>query len=165
MAFLLSEKKTPEEAAQSFIAEMKVSETENKKLTVNGMPAVAVVSQQISQNQQTGAQNVVKFLSYFIQYNGQVYSFHGVAADGDFMNYVPVFRATMEKFEKLTDVAKINVKPTRIKIYKVTKTQTLSEIFKAQKIGDNRFKELALLNNLELTDKIEAGRLIKLISQ
>ena len=164
MAFLLSENKTPEEAAQNFIAEMKVSALENKKITINGLPAVAVVSQQTSQDQQTGVQNVVKFFSYFIQYNGQVFSFHGIAADADFMNYVPVFKSTMEKFDKLTDAVKLNMKPSKIKIYEVTKTQTLSEIFKSQKIADNRFKELALLNNLELTDKIEKGRLIKLIS-
>lgn len=165
MAFLLSDKKTPEEAAQGFVTEMKVTALENKKLTVNGLPAVAVVSQQTSQDQQTGAQNVVKFLSYFIQYNGQVFSFHGVAAEADFMNYVPDFRGTMEKFDKLTDAAKLNVKPERIKIYEVPKTQTLSEVFKAQKIADSRLKELALLNNLELTDKVEKGKLVKLITK
>jgi predicted Zn-dependent protease len=165
MAFLLSDKKTPEEAAQGFVTEMKVTALENKKLTVNGLPAVAVVSQQTSQDQQTGAQNVVKFLSYFIQYNGQVFSFHGVTAEADFMNYVPVFRGTMEKFDKLTDAAKLNVKPERIKIYEVPKTQTLSEVFKSQKIADSRLKELALLNNLELTDKVEKGRLLKLVAK
>ena len=165
MAFLLSDKKTAEEAAQGFVTEMKVTLVENKKLTVNGMPAVAVVSQQTSQDQQTGAQSVVKFLSYFIQYNGQVFSFHGVAADADFNNFVPDFRATMEKFDKLTDPAKLNVKPERIKIYEVQKTQTLAEILKNQKVAQDKMRELALLNNLELTDKVEKGRLIKLIGE
>ena len=165
MAFLLSDKKTAEEAAQGFVTEMKVTVLENKKLTVNGMPAVAVVSQQTSQDQQTGAQSVVKFLSYFIQYNGQVFSFHGVAADADFNNFVPDFRATMEKFDKLTDPAKLNVKPKRIKIYEVKNQQTLADIFKNQKVAQDKMKELALLNNLELTDKVEKGRLIKLIGE
>lgn len=165
MAFLLSDKKTAEEAAQGFVTEMKVTVLENKKLTVNGMPAVAVVSQQTSQDHQTGAQSVVKFLSYFIQYNGQVFSFHGVAADADFNNFVPDFRATMEKFDKLTDPAKLNVKPKRIKIYEVKNQQTLADIFKNQKVAQDKMKELALLNNLELTDKVEKGRLIKLIGE
>ena len=165
MAFLLSDKKTAEEAAQGFVTEMKVTLVENKKLTVNGMPAVAVVSQQTSQDQQTGAQSVVKFLSYFIQYNGQVFSFHGVAADADFNNFVPDFRATMEKFDKLTDPAKLNVKPKRIKIYEVKNQQTLADIFKNQKVAQDKMKELALLNNLELTDNVEKGRLIKLIGE
>ena len=165
MAFLLSDKKTAEEAAQGFVTEMKVTVLENKKLTVSGMPAVAVVSQQTSQDHQTGAQSVVKFLSYFIQYNGQVFSFHGVAADADFNNFVPDFRATMEKFDKLTDPAKLNVKPKRIKIYEVKNQQTLADIFKNQKVAQDKMKELALLNNLELTDKVEKGRLIKLIGE
>lgn len=165
MAFLLSDKKTAEEAAQGFVTEMKVTVLENKKLTVSGMPAVAVVSQQTSQDHQTGAQSVVKFLSYFIQYNGQVFSFHGVAADADFNNFVPDFRATMEKFDKLTDPAKLNVKPKRIKIYEVKNQQTLADIFKNQKVAQDKMKELALLNNLELTEKVEKGRLIKLIGE
>ena len=165
MAFLVSDKKNPEEAAQKFVEQVKVNMVENKKLSVNGLPAVALVSQQTSENQQTGAQNTVMFLSYFIQYNGAVYNFHGAAASADFNNLVPVFQAIMEKFDKLTDPAKLNVKPKRIKIYQVQKSQTVSELLKSQKVPDAKMKELALLNNLELTSTIEKGKLIKLIAE
>jgi predicted Zn-dependent protease len=164
IAFLLSDKKTAEEAAENFVAELKVATLENKKLNVNGMPAVAVVSQQISQDQQSGAQSVVKFLSYFIQYNGLVFSFHGVAADADFNNYVPVFRATIEKFDKLTDAAKLNVKPKRIKIVEVPATASLGQTFKSFKVQDSQMNELALLNDIELTEQVTKGMLIKIIS-
>lgn len=164
IAFLLSDKKTAEEAAENFVTELKVTPIENKKLNVNGMPAVAIVSQQITQDQQNGAQSTVKFLSYFIQYNGLVFSFHGVAADADFNNYVPVFRATIEKFDKLTDAAKLNVKPKRIKIVEVPATASLGQTFKSFKVQDSQMKELALLNDIELTEQVTKGMLIKIIS-
>ncbi len=130
---------------------------------VTGKKQVVLMSE--PQEIALGAQNVVKFLSYFIQYNGQVFSFHGVAAAADFNNFVPVFRATMEKFDKLTDPAKLNVKPKRIKIYEVKNQQMLADVFKNQKVTLDKMKELALLNNLELTDRVEKGRLIKLIGE
>jgi predicted Zn-dependent protease len=129
------------------------------------MPAIEILSQQTSQDQQTGAVQSVKFISCFIQYNETVFAFHGVAADADFNNYIPVFRSTMANFNKLTDPAKLNVKPKRIKIYAIKNPQTLADVFKNQKVAPDKMKELALLNNLELTDNVEKGRLIKLIGE
>lgn len=165
IAFLAPGQKSLDEAAQKMVEELKVTVIENKRRTINGMPAIEILSQQTTQNQQTGAQQIVKFLSTLIQFNQTVFVFHGVAADADFNNFVPVFRATMEKFDKLTDPAKLNIKPKRIKIYEVKNQQTLADVFKNQKVAQDKMKELALLNNLELTDRVEKGRLIKLIGE
>jgi len=165
MAFLVPGRKSLEEAAENMVNELKVTVIESKRKTINGMQAIEILSQQTSQDQQTGAVQSVQFLSCFIQYNETVFALHGVADVADFNNYLSAFSTTMENFNKLTDPAKLNIKPKRIKIYEVKNTQTLAEVFASQKVAQNKTKELALLNNIELTDKVEKGRLIKLIGE
>jgi predicted Zn-dependent protease len=69
----------------------------------------------------------------------------------------------MTNFSRLTDTGKLNVKPKRIKIVQAPAAGTLSQTFKTLKVPDNRMKELALLNNIELTSQVAKGKLIKII--
>ncbi|MCA1758809.1 MAG: M48 family metalloprotease, partial [Bacteroidales bacterium] len=83
MVFMLAQQKTAAEAAQTTLKELNLTVLETKRETVNGLPAVAAISQQVSQNQQTGQQQAINVMSYFIEYGGQVYVFHGVSSDID----------------------------------------------------------------------------------
>lgn len=161
--FTLTQQKTLEEAAQQTLAGLNLTVLDSKKATVNGFPAIGTVSQQVSQDSQTGTQQTLKVMSYFIQYNGAIYVFHGVAADADFNSYYRIFESTMVNFNRLTETSKLNVKPKRIKVVQVPATGTLSQAFKSLKVPDSQMKELALLNNLELTDQVAKGKLIKII--
>jgi predicted Zn-dependent protease len=161
--FTLTQQKTLEEAAQQTLAGLNLTVLDSKKATVNGFPAIGTVSQQVSQDSQTGTQQTLKVMSYFIQYNGAIYVFHGVAADADFNSYYRIFESTMVNFNRLTETSKLNVKPKRIKVVQVPATGTLSQAFKSLKVPDSQMKELALLNNLELTDQVAKGKLIKMI--
>jgi predicted Zn-dependent protease len=163
MIFTIARQKTLEEAAQKTLADLKLTVLDSKRTTVNGFPAVAAISQQVSQNQQTGAQQIIKVMSYMIQFNQTIFVFHGVADDTNFNSYYRIFESTMANFDRLTDPSKLNVKPKRIKIVSVPATGTLSQTFKSFKVPDQQLKELALLNNLELNDRVEKGKLIKII--
>lgn len=162
--FTLAKQKTAAEAAQTTIQELNLTSLESRNITVNGLPAVAVVSQQVSQNQQTGAEQTIKVLSYFIEYSGAVYVFHGVSAGEDFGNYLQMFESTMANFNRLSEASKLNVKPKRIKVQSVRNSGTLADAFKAFGVPQNRMNDLALLNNMELTDNVSRGKLIKLIA-
>lgn len=161
MIFTLGKGNTPGEAAQQVLQELKLTVTESKNIQVHGMPSTVTISQQTSQDQQTGAQQVLRVLSYFIQYNNAIYVFHGVSRDADFNSYFKVFESTMANFDKLTEASKLNVKPKRIKVQQVRKTGTLEEAFRYFGVPENLRKEFALLNNLELTDRVSQGKLIK----
>ena len=127
------------------------------------MPAIGTIAQQVSQNQQSGQQQVVKVMSYFIEYNGAIYVFHGVANEPDFNSYSQTFESTMLNFSRLTEPSKLNVRPKRIKIKPVRRSGTFANVLKYYGVPQAQQKELALLNGLELTDKVPAGKLIKLI--
>jgi predicted Zn-dependent protease len=163
--FTLAQQKTTDEAAQTAIKELGLTALESKKVTVNGMPATALISQQVSQNQQTGEQQTIKVLSYFIEYNGVVYTFHGVSAEANFNNYFSAFETTMGNFNRLTDASKLNVKPKRIKIQAVRSAGTLADVFRSFNVPQSQMQELALLNDLELTDRVPVGKLIKVIGE
>jgi len=159
--FTLSHEKTLKVAADSALRQYGLNLVSSKDITVNTMPALATLSTQTSQDQSTGATSVNKVLSYFINYNGTIYVFFGVSTDAKFATYSPAFESTMNSFAKLTDAAKINVTPNKIVVKAVPSAGTLSQALTALGVKQDRMAEMALLNNLELTDKVTAGKLIK----
>lgn len=163
IVFFLAQQKTLDEAGQEALKKLELNVLSSKRATVNGFPAIVAVSQQVSQDQQTGQQNIIKVLSYIIQKENSIYVFHGVAAEADFNSYFRTFESTMANFRSLTTPSKLNVKPKRIKIKSVQRSGTLSDAFRYYGVPQNQTKELSLLNNLELSDKVQKGKLIKIV--
>ncbi len=163
--FTLSPEKSLDAAADSTIAQIGLTVQDRKRITVNGMPAIATLCKQTVQDQSTGATQTNMVLSYFINYNNVNYVFHGVSAEADFANYSRSFESTMAGFSRLTDAAKINVKPKKIQVVKVQRAGTFSDALSQFGVNQSQFKELALLNDLELTSQVPAGKLIKIIGE
>jgi predicted Zn-dependent protease len=162
MIFTLSQQETLEDAASTTIQELELNLLDSKKTTVNGMPAIATYCNQVSQNQQTGLNDTIDVLSYFISYNGLNYVFHGVAGEADFKNYVPVFEPTMTRFNTVTNSSVLNRQPQRVRIRKVQRPGTLAEAFRSFRVPQEQMEKFAFLNNMELTDRVEAGKLLKI---
>jgi len=165
IVFTIASQKTLQTAADSTLKQLGLTLVRSEKKTVNGMPAITTTSKQTSQDQSTGQQQTIMVLSYFIDYSGTYYVFHGVSSDTDFGTYNKVFESNMTTFNKLTDPAKINVKPKRIVVKKVERAGTLSETFTALGVKKAQMDELALLNEMELTDKVQTGKFLKIIGE
>lgn len=165
MIFTLSDQKTPEAAGQKALKDLNLTMVDSKNISLNGMPAITTISKQVSKNEQTGEEQTIKVMSNFITYNGAVYVFHGVASEANFNNYQQAFYSTMNNFDRLTESSKLNVKPNRIKIVSVRRSGTLADAFKYFGIPQSQMNELALLNNLALTDPVSQGKQIKIISK
>jgi predicted Zn-dependent protease len=163
MIFTLSQQETLEDAAKVTIQELKLNVLDSKKTSVNRMPAISVLSNQVSQNRSTGLRDTIQVLSYFIEYNGLKYVFHGVSAEDDFKKYSSIFEPTMLTFNKLTEPDKLNRQPKRIRIKKVQQAGTLSDAFRRLGIQQKQMEELAFLNNMELSERLSAGALIKVV--
>lgn len=163
--FAITPQKTLEEAVKSSMEQLGLTLTENKKINVNGMPALVTISKQVTQDESTGQQNTIMVLSYFIDYNSTFYVFHGVSAESDFSSFMPVMGIPMSNFSKLTDPAKLNVQAKKVLVKKVQRTGTLAETFQSFGVQPKQMDEFALLNNMALTDKLQAGKLIKIIGE
>ena len=158
-----------QEAASTMLQQNGLRSLESQQITVNGLPAIAIVAEPQPQQQQQGQQQQqqqqpnVRILTYLIEYNKSFYWLLGATSATDFNQYYPVFKNTMDGFRILTDQAKINKKPERIRNKTITKSATLQQILKTYKTPDDRLNELAILNGMNLTDVVPVGMMIKTI--
>lgn len=161
--FTLAPGKSLEEAAQATIKQYGLTASESKSTTVNGLAALAVLSQQVQQDQSTGQQAANQVLSFFINYSGNIYVFHGVSTAKDFNSFQREMEATMSSFAPLNDPAKLNVKPKKIAVKTVNTGGSVSQVLSSLGVPQAQLKEVALLNNMELKDNVKPGTMIKTI--
>lgn len=163
--FTLSNQRSLQAAADSSLAQYGLKLQRSERRTVNGMPAIVTLSKQENQDQSTGAVSTTTVLSYFIEYGSMYYLFHSVSTEADFANYANIMESSMKTFARLTDSYRINVKPKKVYVKKVQRTGTLASAFSSYGISQEMMNELALLNNIELNDQVQAGKLIKIVSE
>lgn len=163
--FTFAQGSSLQQAAQASLQELGLTVTESSTTTVNGMPAITVFSEQTQQDQNTGQAQTTRVRSFFIDDGGTYYVFHGVSLLADFNNFLPSFNSTMQQFAKLTDPAKINVKPQRIRVKRVAQTGTLANAFRHHGASADKLEELSFLNNMELNQTVQAGQLIKMVGE
>ncbi len=150
-----------QEAANAVVQQNNLQVLESKQINVNGLPAIAMVADPRPVEGQQ--QQPIRLLSYLIQYGNVIYLFLGVCNITDFNQFVPYFTNTMEGFRQLTDQAKLNKKPERVRIKTMKTNSTFEQALRSFSVPDKRFEELAILNGMKLTDKVTAGMMIKII--
>jgi len=161
MALTLAQGATLEEAAQNFISQNKLTLVASEQGNVNGYQTIALVADQV--NAQDASQSI-RILNYIINYDGNILQIYGVSQASTFTAFRNTFKSTMQSFDKLTDLAKINVEPKRIRIKTVNKAGTLTSVLQGFGINTSDGKrEHAILNGMELTDQLASGTLIKII--
>ncbi|HYG38474.1 MAG TPA: hypothetical protein VD908_07650 [Cytophagales bacterium] len=150
-----------ENAGRAVLEKYQLTLVESKQETVNGLPAIAMIADQISQQQQQ--QQAIRTLIYLIQFGGNIYTMIGVSSSADFNGYFNAFQNTMKSFAQLTDQEKINKKPEKIRIKSVSQGGTMAQALRQQNVKEDRMEELAILNGMKLTDKVEKGMLFKVV--
>ena len=150
---------SPGEASSQFVTKTKGTVVEKKSITVNGSPAQRLITDIASE------QGTIRVLSYFIKKNKNIFVFHGYSAQTGFPQYQPLFETTMRQFKRLTDARKINVKPDRVRVKKVTRAGSLKNVLLALKVPNDQLEPTALLNGMHLTDRVPANTLVKIIEK
>ena len=153
-----------QEARDKVIKDNGLQVIESSNIQVNNLPAIALLSDLVQENQQGGQQTApLRVLTYLIQYNNLIYKFHGLSTREDFNTYFSNFQTTMRSFKVLTDATKLNKKPTTIKIREAGKTATLQQHLQDVGMPASRYTELAVVNGMELSDTVEKGTLFKVL--
>ena len=151
-----------QEAANTILQQYKLVTIESSNTTVNGLQALYVIADQ--QPEQQG-QPALRTMSYFIQYNGNIYHLLGVSTVTDFNNYSASFNYTMQGFRPLTDPVKLNKKPERVRVKTIGSVMTLAQAFRQYNVPEKRLEEMAILNGMKLTDNVPQGMMIKIIAE
>ncbi|WP_317128475.1 hypothetical protein [Hymenobacter radiodurans] len=151
------------------VQQFKLQPVESKQLTVNSFPALAVVADQVAEQQQGQPQqqqgSATRALIYLIQDGKTIYAMIGASSGPDFATYFPTFTSSMENFRRLTDADKLNRQPERVRIKSVTSATTLSQALTRFQVPNDRLEEMAILNGMQLTDRLTAGQLIKIVAK
>ena len=165
MLFTFAPGSSLDEAARTSLQNLELQLLESNQVAVNGLPAIRTLSKQVNQDQSTGQTQTNIVYSHFIDYSGNFFVFHGVTTETDYNKYSDTFRQYETTFNRLTDASKLNRMPERIYVKKVQRSGTLAEAFRHYGVKQEQMEKLALLNNLELTDHVQAGKLIKVIGK
>ena len=166
MVLKLAQGASLQEASQAFITENKLTLNTSQNRTINGFNAVRMEAVQPAQEDQSGNKSAeLKVLTYFYQYDNIIYQLLGVTKSTDYFSYSGTFENTMKNFKKLTNQSRINVKPERIKVVKISNPGSLQNIFRSYNIAADRYEEIAVLNSMMLTDIVPAGTLIKVLGK
>jgi len=139
---------------QTFLAQQGVTAGATSKAAVNGLPAVSA---------QFGAQleeGPVKGYITFITYGGRNYRLMTLATDAQFAAYDAPMRSWIGSFRPLTDAARINVKPARIRIVKLGGPMTVTA-FNTRYPSVIPVDRVALLNGVATDATFPAGKLVK----
>lgn len=163
MIFTLAQGSNLQQAASTTLQQYGLQALGSRETTVNGFPALAVESQQAAQQGQAQQQQQqpIRTLSYFIQQGQTIYHMIGVSSVADYGAFTNVFLASMQGFRSLTDASKINRKPERIRLRTTSAAATLEQTLRGYGIPQARLEEFAILNGLNLTDRVPAGTMIK----
>ncbi|MEZ5040091.1 MAG: M48 family metalloprotease [Saprospiraceae bacterium] len=166
MIMNLAQGQSLEAAATATTEQYKLKTISSKSTTVNGFQAIEMVSEMVNeqQQQQQGQQaQAVQIQTYLILYNNLIYRFLGMSYAQDFGAYQTVFLNTMRNFKTLTDPNKLNRQPERIAVKAVQQGGTLADVFRFYGLDSKRHEEFAILNDMQLSDAVPTGMLIKVL--
>lgn len=164
-----------DEASQNLAKELNLNVLESSRTSLNGIPALLLISQQKPPQQQQGqpqqqqpqqtAQNTLQIATWLIQSNSGIFALHGLATAADFRNAFSTFQNVANGFRTLTDPEKINRKPDRIQVKAAPRDGTFSEAMTALGMPASKLEELGTLNSLQGGDRVQRGYLLKVIER
>ena len=155
----LAGKGSLKEAARNLLEQYQLTLVESKEESINGSKAILMVADRKQE------QGTIRLLSSLIQYEGLIYSMMGISELSKFDRYQESFLSTIRTFDKLTDSEKLNRKPEVIRIKTVPQQMTVKSAFQEFNVPASRFEELAIVNGMMLTDRLNKGSLIKVIER
>ncbi len=171
MIFTVAQGPNLDSAAYYVVQQHNLKVIESNRVNINGNQAIAMVSQQIPQQQQGQAQqaqtadNTTQIATWLIQYNGTIYAIHGLATLTNYAAAFPAFKSVAEGFRALTDNEKINRKPERVFVKEAPRSGTFLQVMTALGMANKRIEELGIVNSMKADDNVQKGSLVKIISK
>lgn len=151
-----SEAGSPETSVRNYVTQdgfVVQSQRSTQQNGLDGYEATAIAS--------TEDGTKYKFLVYAVAYDGNIYRFTNYSLAGKFDSYRPKFEQTSYSFYELTDQDKLNRQPVRLQTQQVDRSQDLSA-FVDNLPMDITPEDVAIVNQVELDETLEAGKWIKI---
>jgi predicted Zn-dependent protease len=150
----LSDKPTPEAAAEAFFARQGLTRGAVGRTQIHGLPAVVGTFGVASDSGQITGEAAL------IQHDGRVYQLVGFAKSQAWPARKPALQNAIRSFAPLTDAKQLAAKPYTIEVVANDRAQTLAQL-NARQPSTIPIERLAVLNHVQPDTRLEAGRLIK----
>jgi predicted Zn-dependent protease len=157
LGFAGSGEKSLESAAARFLNQSGLRVIERGPMRSGQLPAFAVVADARTANGQ-----VVRAMVYFIDYRGSIYQFVGYAAPQAFDAFRGVFLQTMQGFGEIQDPGIVNREPVRLALETVSRRAPFNDLLPKSLPAPFKLEEVAVLNQVDLKQAIEPGRVLKI---
>ena len=154
MQLTLAQGGSAEAAARQLASQQGVQVQSSRAVNVNGNRAYRVEG---TAQQQNGA---VAFSATFIEYGGNVYQLLGITGSEQ---YVSTFRQVADSFERLTDRRYLDREPSRLEVTTLRSATSIADLLRGRTLpGGVTENEVAIMNQVELNERIPSGRRVKL---
>jgi predicted Zn-dependent protease len=150
---------TPEEAARSFVASSKVQPIRSEPSRLGGSPGYVVESVVSTSN------GSVLMRNEFFSHSRSVFSFLSYALIGEIEFYRPAFDQISGSFSPIQDAAIRNLQPARLNMVSADREAEFGSYLSADLPYGLDNMDLAIINQMDLKDKVRKGQKLKLVSQ
>jgi predicted Zn-dependent protease len=150
---------SPGEVAKKFVTQTRAQVIRSNAIRVNDLSSQQLVSDIRTEK------GTIRIMSYFIEKDKKIFTFHGLSSAEKFQNVQSLFEKTMSQFKELSDPNRINVKPDLIRVHPARTSDTLGNTLRSLGVPDDQLQYVALLNGRQLNDRVPANTLIKVVEK
>lgn len=155
--FTFAQQATPQEAARAFAGQQGIQVVESGPAQSAGQSAYYVLA-----DAQTEQGQIVRLLSYYLEYGGTVYNFLAYSMRSDFEAFRSEFQRSMQGFASLTEARYLNAQPVRLEISSAPRTAAFRSFLPSELPRDLTPEDFAIMNQVSLDETIQAGTPLKL---
>ncbi len=142
-------------AAQQFFGQQGMQASQPQRATVHGIPAI--VGEFAAQTDQGVT---LRGTGMFLDYGGTSYQILGYAEAEQYPTYRDQIQRALGSFAQLTDQKALNAQPAHVRLERVPRAMTFEQ-FNQQFPSTIPVDEAAIMNGLQKTDQVAAGRMLK----
>ncbi|MEQ9452003.1 MAG: M48 family metalloprotease [Pseudomonadales bacterium] len=153
----MSAEDSADAAANAFARMEGLQVDERRAVEISGMNAIRVRARAQAQ---TGA---VVVENYFFRYQDKTYSFLGYAPEAEFANHRPVLSRMILSFEALTERARLNVQPARLRVSRVQRPTRFDSLVTGDLPQGFTLQDLAVINQVGVDEQIAGEQMVKLL--
>jgi predicted Zn-dependent protease len=98
-----------------------------------------------------------------IRKEGIIFTFFSAASQSDYPTYQYAISNTISSFNRLTSPGYLNQRPTRVSIRRSRQNQSLGNFLSTLGIPQKYWKQIALINGMEVNHQLSANQLVKIV--
>jgi predicted Zn-dependent protease len=152
-----SQSSTPASSVQAFLDQDGVTTLDQETYSVNGLSGYQAFASALAQD---STELMIQVTA--IEFQGNIYSFLSYTSASQFPDYESRFAEIREGFSELNDASILGIDPVRIDLKPAIRSAAFTDLLPADLPMDITANDLAIINQVQLDEMIEEGRVLKI---